>query len=97
MTDLRALLAYYGVAAPQVVEGLVALIPKVGDDIQKWMPFYVSNKFLTGDPDLTSRAIADGPPPSSATLSPWWAAAYFVGFALVLLSIAIFTVNKRDA
>jgi ABC-2 type transport system permease protein len=81
----------------QVVESLVVLIPKVGDDIQKWMPFYVANKFLTGEPDATARAIQDGPPPSSATLSPWWAAAYFVGFALVLLAIAIFSANKRDA
>jgi ABC-2 type transport system permease protein len=81
----------------QLVESLVSLIPKVGDDIQKWMPFYVANRFLTGDPDPTGRLIAEGPPPSNATLSPWWAAAYFVGFAVVLLSIAIFTANKRDA
>ncbi|HEV7652165.1 MAG TPA: ABC transporter permease [Actinophytocola sp.] len=81
----------------QVVEGLVALIPKVGDDIQKWMPFYVANKFLTGEPDATGRAVAAGPPPSDAALSPWWAAAYFVGVALVLLGIAIYTANKRDA
>ncbi|HEY7591915.1 MAG TPA: ABC transporter permease [Actinophytocola sp.] len=81
----------------QVVESLVALIPKVGDDIQKWMPFYVANKFLTGDPDATGRAITDGPPPSDAVLSPWWSLAYFVGFALVLLGIAIYSANKRDA
>jgi ABC-2 type transport system permease protein len=81
----------------QLVESLIALIPKVGDDIQKWMPFYVANRFLTGDPDPTGRLIAEGPPPSNATLSPWWAAAYFVGFAVVLLAIAIFTANKRDA
>ena len=81
----------------QVVESLVVLIPKVGDDIQKWMPFYVANKFLTGEPDATARSVQAGPPPSDATLSPWWAAAYFVGIALVLLAIAIFTANKRDA
>jgi ABC-2 type transport system permease protein len=81
----------------QLVESLVALIPKVGDDIQKWMPFYVANRFLTGDPDPTGRLVAEGPPPSAATLSPWWAAAYFVGFAVVLLIIALVTANKRDA
>ncbi|MGH3758669.1 ABC transporter permease [Actinophytocola sp.] len=81
----------------QLVESLVALIPKVGDDIQQWMPFYVANRFLTGDPDPTSRLVSEGPPPSNATLSPWWAAAYFVGFALVLLTISIYTANKRDA
>lgn len=81
----------------QLVESLVALIPNVGDDIQKWMPFYVANKFLTGDPDPTGRLIAEGPPPSDAALSPWWAAAYFVGFAVVMLTIALVTANKRDA
>ncbi|GAB3437955.1 ABC transporter permease [Actinophytocola sediminis] len=81
----------------QLVEGLVTLIPNVGDDIQKWMPFYVANKFLTGDPDPTGRAIAEGPPPSAATLSPWWALAYFVGFALVMLVISLVVANKRDA
>lgn len=81
----------------QLVESLVALIPKVGDDIQKWMPFYVANKFLTGDPDPTNRLPGEGPPVSEAVLSPWWAAAYFVGFAVVLLAIALFTANKRDA
>ncbi|HEY0454082.1 ABC transporter permease [Actinophytocola sp.] len=81
----------------QLVESLVALIPSVGDDIQKWMPFYVANKFLTGDPDATGRLASEGPPASSATLSPWWAAAYFVGFAVVMLVIALFAANKRDA
>ncbi|HEX2132031.1 MAG TPA: ABC transporter permease [Actinophytocola sp.] len=81
----------------QLVESLVVLIPNVGADIQKWMPFYVANKFLTGDPDPTSRAVAEGPPPSAATLSPWWALAYFVGFAVVLLVISLVTANKRDA
>lgn len=81
----------------QLVESLVTLIPNVGDDIQKWMPFYVANKFLTGDPDPTNRSIAEGPPPSLTSLSPWWSLAYFVGFALVLLAIAIYSANKRDA
>jgi ABC-2 type transport system permease protein len=80
-----------------LVESLVALIPKVGDDIQKWMPFYVVNKFVTGDPDATSRPIGEGPPPSATELSPWMSLAYFVGFALVLLTIAIYSANKRDA
>jgi ABC-2 type transport system permease protein len=81
----------------QLVESLVALIPNVGDDIQKWMPFYVANKFITGDPDPTGRLVSAGPPPSDAVLTPWWAAAYFVGFALVMLIIALVTANKRDA
>jgi ABC-2 type transport system permease protein len=81
----------------QLVENLVALIPNVGTDIQKWMPFYVANKFLSGDPDPTGRAINEGPPLSNSTLSPWWAMAYFAAFAVVVLIIALVTANKRDA
>jgi ABC-2 type transport system permease protein len=80
-----------------LVESLVQLIPSVGDDIQKWMPFYVANKFLTGDPDATNMPMGEGPPPSSATLSPWWALAYFAAFAAVTLAVAVFAANKRDA
>jgi ABC-2 type transport system permease protein len=80
----------------QLVESLVTLIPNVGDDIQKWMPFYVANKFLTGDPDATNRVL-DGPPPSTATLSPWAALAYFGGFAVLMLIISLVVANKRDA
>ena len=80
-----------------LVESLVVLIPKVGDDIQKWMPFYVADKFITGSPDATGRPIAEGPPPSAAELGPWGALAYFAGFAILLLIIGVFTANKRDA
>jgi ABC-2 type transport system permease protein len=80
-----------------LVESLVTLIPRIGDDIQKWMPFYVANRFLTGDPDLTSRPIEEGPPPSEAIMTPWWALAYFAGIAIVLLAVALFAANKRDA
>jgi ABC-2 type transport system permease protein len=80
-----------------LVENLVALIPEVGDDIQKWMPFNVANKFLSGDPDPSNVMVGEGPQASTATLSPWWALAYFAGFALVMLTIALVTANKRDA
>jgi ABC-2 type transport system permease protein len=80
-----------------LIESLVSLIPKVGDDIEKWMPFNVANKFLTGNPDLTARSIQEGPPPSDAVLSPWWALAYFAGMAAVFLATALFAANKRDA
>jgi ABC-2 type transport system permease protein len=81
----------------QLVESLVSLIPKVGANIQHWMPFYVANRFLTGNPDITSRSVDDGPPPSASTLSPWWALAYFAGIALVFLISALVVANKRDA
>lgn len=81
----------------QLVESLIRLIPNIGDDIQRWMPFYVASKFLGGDPDTSGRAVGEGPPVSEATLSPWWALAYFAGFAVVMLIIAVITTNKRDA
>ena len=80
----------------QLVESLVTLIPNVGQDIQNWMPFYVANKFLTGDPDSTNRVL-NGPPPSNAPLSPWASLAYFAGFAIVMLVISLVVANKRDA
>ncbi|MGQ0839556.1 hypothetical protein [Actinokineospora sp.] len=67
-----------------LVENLIALIPRVGDDIQRWLPFNVSRSFL-GVP---------GPDPA---LSAWWSLAYFAGIAAVLLIIALATAAKRDA
>jgi len=81
----------------QLVESLVSLIPKVGDNIQKWMPFNNANKFLTGNPDLTARPVSEGPGLSNAPLSPGWALAYFAGIALVFLITSLIVANKRDA
>lgn len=79
-----------------VVESLVPLIPDVGDDIYKWMPFNVAHKFVTGDGGTRTVAEA-GPPLSTAELSQWWSLAYFAGVALVLLIISVLTAKKRDA
>ncbi|RSM84567.1 ABC transporter permease [Kibdelosporangium aridum] len=78
-----------------VAENLVQLIPRVGDDIHQWLPFNVANRFLTGNPDV-SMAI-EGPGQSTSTLTPWAALAYFAGFSIVMLVIAIATAKKRDA
>ncbi|SMC95554.1 ABC transporter permease [Kibdelosporangium aridum] len=78
-----------------VAENLVQLIPRVGGDIHQWLPFNVANRFLTGNPDV---AIAfEGPGQSTSTLTPWGALAYFAGFSVVMLIIAIVTAKKRDA
>jgi ABC-2 type transport system permease protein len=80
------------------VEGLVQLIPSIGDDIYKWMPFNAANKFLTGDgASNAGRDVAAGAPLSNTPLSPGWALAYFAGFALIMLVIALTAANKRDA
>jgi ABC-2 type transport system permease protein len=75
-----------------LVENLVTLIPKVGVDIQKWLPFTVANHFLTGN--------APFPGPGGATdmpLGPWPSLLYFAGIGAVLLIIALVTANRRDA
>ncbi|MEV6909717.1 ABC transporter permease [Amycolatopsis sp. NPDC051071] len=84
-----SLLLIYNLA----LEGLIPLIPKIGQDIHKWMPFNVADKFITG----SRSGQLDGPPPSDAVLSPGWALAYFAGFALVMLTISLVVANKRDA
>ncbi|WP_033291387.1 ABC transporter permease [Amycolatopsis jejuensis] len=70
------------------VESLVQLIPTVGPKIHQWMPFNVAEKFLGGQ---------GGPSRSDAVLSQGWSLAYFAGFAVVLLAIAIGVAKKRDA
>jgi ABC-2 type transport system permease protein len=80
-----------------MVESLVRLIPRVGDDIHKWLPFNVANRFLTGLPDVSPELAEAGPGSSNSTLDPWWALAYFAAFAVVMLTIAIVTAKRRDA
>jgi ABC-2 type transport system permease protein len=89
-----SLLLIYNLA----VESLVQLIPGVGDDIHRWMPFNVAAKFITGDGASNGgRGAEAGPGLSDSTLSPAWALAYFAGFAVVMLVIAISTAKRRDA
>lgn len=75
-----------------LVENLVALIPKIGVDIQKWMPFRMADHFLTsGQPGGGPNAGTDMP------LGPWASLLYFAGIGAVLLIIALFSANRRDA
>ncbi|NEA35600.1 ABC transporter permease [Streptomyces sp. SID13031] len=80
---------------PLLVENLLTLIPKIGDDLQKWAPFTNANQFINGGQDMgAAGADAAGP---SAQLGPWWALAYFAAWGIGLLVIAIGAANKRDA
>jgi ABC-2 type transport system permease protein len=75
-----------------LVENLIALIPKVGQDIQKWMPFNEANNFLVaGAGDLGRRGLQQMP------LAAWPSLLYFAGIGAVLLIIALVTANRRDA
>ncbi|HKS46304.1 MAG TPA: ABC transporter permease [Amycolatopsis sp.] len=88
-----ALLLIYALA----VESLVQLIPGVGKDVYKWMPFNMAERFLTGDGASNGGRAAGAGPMSTAALSQGWALAYFAAFALVLLVSAIAVAKKRDA
>jgi len=83
-----ALLMIYSLA----IEKLVPLIPNIGEDIYRWMPFNVVDRFITGEnpPQV-------GPPASTSTLSPAMALAYFAGWAIVVLIISLGVAKKRDA
>lgn len=72
-----------------LVESLVALIPNIGPDIQKWMPFTVADNFL--GTSMASQARAEIP------LGPWGSLAYFAAIAAGLLVISLVVVNRRDA
>ena len=80
----------------QALEGLIQLIPNIGDDIYQWLPFNVANKFITGD-GASRGAERAGPPLSTSELSQPWALAYFAAIAIALLAIAIAVTKKRDA
>lgn len=73
-----------------LVENLVTLIPKIGNDIQKWMPFTMANHFLTGGVRGPG-GVVDAP------LAPWASLLYFAGIGAVLLIVALGTANRRDA
>jgi ABC-2 type transport system permease protein len=76
-------------------ESLLPLIPKIGDDLQKWTPFTNANQFINGGQDMgAAGAEAAGP---SAALSPWWALVYFAAWGIGLLIIALVSASKRDA
>ena len=69
---------------PLLVEQLVVIVPKVGDDLHNWMPFVAAGQFAsTADKGLP--------------YGPWGGLAYFAAWAAVLLIAAIAVVEKRDA
>ena len=72
---------------PLLVESLIGLIPKVGDDIQHWMPFLNASNFIGG-------GNGNGP---SGFMGPWYSLLYFAAVAAVSFGLAIFVVERRDA
>jgi ABC-2 type transport system permease protein len=80
---------------PLLVESLISLIPKVGDDIQKWSPFTNAGWFLNAHQD-TGLAGEDAQA-TATSLSPGMALLYFAAWGVGLLVIALVVANKRDA
>ena len=70
-----------------LVENLVQLIPRVGDDIARWLPFNNATLFA-GDREVS--AVGD---PLSVTAS----LGVFAGTALLIMVIATLVVRRRDA
>jgi ABC-2 type transport system permease protein len=78
-----------------LVEGLVGIIPKVGDDIQRWLPWVQANHFLTsgnGEPAGEGSGLGLHMP-----FGPWGALAYFAGLAALIMVLALVAVERRDA
>jgi ABC-2 type transport system permease protein len=80
---------------PLLVEDLVSLIPKVGDDLSRWAPFNNGESFLTQGQNLGLAAEGAGNP--TYALAPWPALLYFAAWAAALLVIALAVASKRDA
>jgi ABC-2 type transport system permease protein len=80
---------------PLLLENLVQLIPKVGDDLNKWAPFSNASSFINQGQDVG--LAGEGAGGSNFALGPWWALLYFAGWAAALLLIALFSASRRDA
>ena len=78
-----------------LIESLVFLIPKVGDDIQKWMPWMAANHFLTAGNGADSGE--GGGTGLQMPYGPWAALAYFAGIAAAILVVALVVAERRDA
>ena len=83
-----ALLLIYSLA----VEDLVRMIPNIGEDVFRWMPFNVADKFVSGNGD--SRG---GLRLSTSELTQPWALAYFGTITVIVLALGIVTAKRRDA
>ncbi|WP_328989111.1 ABC transporter permease [Kribbella sp. NBC_01245] len=83
---------------PLLVENLVMLIPKVGDDMNRWAPFANASSFINQGQNLGISGGGEGAGSGiEYALSPWGALLYFALFAAVMLGLAVLVTNKRDA
>lgn len=78
-----------------LVESLIGLIPRIGDDIQKLLLFINANHFLTvGSGATAGEGSGFG---LQMHWGQWGALAYYAGVALALFVAAVIVVERRDA
>lgn len=76
-----------------VVESTIGLIPRVGPELQRWMPFGNGTYFLhAGQPEPGRPLFGPRMP-----FGPWGSLAYFAGIAAAVLVVALLVANRRDA
>ncbi|MBX6390256.1 MAG: hypothetical protein IRZ08_14900 [Frankia sp.] len=78
-----------------VVENLIQIIPNVGEDIQKWLPFVVGNNFLYSGQSFF--ASGETGTLDDMPFGPWGSLIYFAVVALALLAIGLGLAKHRDA
>ncbi len=73
---------------PLLIESLVPIIPNIGDELHRWMPFRIVDTFLGS---VHSMGGSDVP------FGPWGSLAYFAVFVVLVLLIGFGVVRRRDA
>lgn len=79
-----------------LLENLLPVIPRIGDDIQDWMPFAHGNNFLVAGVPPSGEdgvPVIEGLPFGGA----WGSLAYFAAVAVGLLAVALVLAHRRDA
>ncbi len=69
-----------------LVESLVVLVPRVGEDIQHWLPFFAADQVL-----------GIGAQSADVPLGPWGYLGYFAGICVAVLVAGLLTAARRDA
>lgn len=78
-----------------VLESILSILPRIGDDIAPWLLFFNANHFLTaGAGEAAGEGAGIG---LDMHWGPWGALAYFAAISFAFLALAVVVVNKRDA
>lgn len=75
-----------------VVEPVVASLPRVGDDVHRWLPFANADHFLYAGLPEPGSIFAAGMP-----FGPWGSLGYVAAITAALLVAALWVANRRDA